>query len=398
MINENKASRKSISLENTEIAFSSRSNSELLKMNLMFYLMNNPGLNKLAINLLLFSIKLHLPIKPLVKGTIFNHFCGGETLEECLKTIENLSKFKIGTILDYSVEGEKNESGFDFVVAETIKTIEIASKQKTVPFAVFKTSGIASVALLEKAQRNTLTDTKEIDALKRARQRFSKICSAAASQKVRIFVDGEESWIQNEIDRWAYEEMALHNKEKAYIFNTYQLYRSDVLAQLKKAHEDASESGYVLGAKLVRGAYMEKEAAYASKNGLKNPIQTSKENTDRDFDLGARYCIDHIGEIHFCLGSHNEKSNVALSETMDTMGLSKNDDRIWFAQLFGMSDNISFALAREGYNVAKYVPYGPVFSVMPYLIRRASENTSVAGQTSRELTLIQKERSRRGEK
>jgi len=388
-------SKRNISLENCEVAFSSRSSAELLKMNFLFWVMNNPKLNKFSTELLLNCIRLKLPIQPLVKHTIFNHFCGGETLRECLKTIDNLSKFNIGTILDYSVEGEKNETGFDHVVHETLKTIEIASKKQYVPFAVFKTSGIASVEILEKAQKGELTNPSELEAFNRARIRFAMICKTAAEGNVRIFVDGEESWIQGVIDQWTYEEMALYNKEKALIFNTYQLYRSDILGLLKTAHQRAKSSEYVLGAKLVRGAYMEKEASYALKNGLINPIQTSKENTDKDFDLGTRYCLENIESIHFCAGSHNEKSNLLLAELIDAFGMNRADERIWFAQLFGMSDNISFALSREGFNVAKYVPYGPVFSVMPYLVRRAAENTSVAGQTSRELTLIQKERKRR---
>jgi proline dehydrogenase len=388
-------SAKKISLENSEVAFASRSKNDLFKMDLMFSLMNNPALNKLAISLLLTSIKLNLPIKPIVKATIFGHFCGGETLEECLKTIDNLAKFHIGTILDFSVEGEKNESGFDYVVEETIKTIQISGKRGDVPFAVFKTSGIASVEILEKAQKGKLETDLENQAFEKARKRFATICKSASDHNVRIFVDGEESWIQGIIDKWTYEEMAIYNKEKAIIFNTYQLYRSDIFGLLKKSHEKAKNECYVLGAKLVRGAYMEKEAAYALKNGLANPIQTSKENTDKDFDSAALYCAENVGSIHFCAGSHNEKSNQLLAEKMDNLRLKRDDHRIWFAQLLGMSDNISFALAKEGFNVAKYVPYGPVFSVMPYLVRRASENTSVAGQTSRELALIQKERKRR---
>jgi len=388
-------SPKKISLENTEVAFASRSKSDLLKMDLMFSIMNNPGFNKLAVSLLLTSIKLRLPIQSIVKATIFGHFCGGETLEECLKTIDNLAKFRIGTILDYSVEGEKNEAGFDHVVQETIETIQIAGSKKNVPFAVFKTSGIASVELLEKARQGKLETLSDIQAFEKARKRFATICKEAAKEQVRIFVDGEESWIQGTIDQWTYEEMALYNKDKALIFNTYQLYRSDIFGMLKSAHQIAKSKGYILGAKLVRGAYMEKEAAYAAKNRLANPIHTSKSNTDQDFDLAATYCLTHVESIHFCAGSHNEKSNQMLADKMDSLELQRNDERIWFAQLLGMSDNISFALAKEGFNVAKYVPYGPVFSVMPYLVRRASENTSVAGQTSRELALIRKERKRR---
>ena len=388
-------SDKQLSLEDTEIAFAARSNSELLKMDWMFSLMNKPTLNKMAVNSLLTSISLRLPIKSIVKSTIFNHFCGGETLEDCTKTMNALSGFGIGTILDFSVEGEKTETAFDHVVEETIGTIRIAAKRKDVPFAVFKTSGIASVELLEKVQAGKTLEPAEQEALERARKRFATICGEAGKNGVKIFVDGEESWIQDIIDQWTYEEMGLYNQSKALIYNTFQLYRADMLGNLKNATEDARSANFILGAKLVRGAYMEKEAAYAARNGLKNPIQPSKDATDKDFDLGCEHCLGNLDRIHFCAGSHNEKSNLRLANALDNKGLVRNDHRIWFAQLYGMSDNISYALAKAGFNVAKYVPYGPVFSVMPYLVRRAAENTSVAGQTSRELSLIQKERKRR---
>jgi proline dehydrogenase len=387
-----------IRLDNTEVAFQHREPSELKKMEWMFTLMNHSTLNPLSIKLLLWAIDWKLPVQSLVKATIFGHFCGGETLEECLKTIEKQSKYHVGTILDYSVEGEKTDRGFDRVEKETLSTISIAANRPDVPFAVFKTSGIASVDLLEKAQKGEELDGPEMDALRKARNRFARICQTAAEKQVRIFVDGEESWIQDIIDAWTYEEMAIHNKEKAFIFNTYQLYRHDILDRLRKAGEAAKASGYVLGAKLVRGAYMEKEAAYAQKAGKKTPIQPSKEATDRDFNAGWRYCLDNIDHVHFCCGSHNEDSNRLLAEEMMGRGMNRKDERVWFAQLFGMSDNISYALAKEGFNVAKYVPYGPVFSVMPYLVRRAAENTSVAGQTSRELGLIRKELQRRKRK
>jgi len=382
-------------LGNTEIAFKHRSDGDLQKMEWMFSLMNHPTLNKLSINLLLTAISLRLPVQFLVKATIFNHFCGGETLKDCLATISKLSLSKIGTILDYSVEGEKTELGFDKVEAETIEPIQIAAQRKDVPFAVFKTSGIANVGILEKHQKGESLTEVESTQFSKARARFSRICDAAATQKVRVFVDGEESWIQDVIDVWAYEEMSEHNRSEALIFNTFQLYRSDVLGNLKEASVKAKKEGYFLGAKLVRGAYMEKEAKYADHNKTVNPIHTSKLATDNDFNAGMMFCLENLNHIHFCSGTHNEQSNLKLAEAMDSKSIQRNDDRIWFAQLFGMSDNISYNLAKEGFNVAKYVPYGPVFSVMPYLVRRASENTSVAGQTSRELSLIQAERRRR---
>lgn len=388
-------SHPELTLNDTEIAFAARSNRELWKMDWLFSMMNQPTLNKMATNTLLFFIRLGFPIKPLVKYTVFNHFCGGETLEECKKTIGNLARFQIGTILDYSVEGEKNEKAFDHVMKETITTIEIAATDSRVPFAVFKTSGICDVGLMEKIQFQKPTTTEEKEAIARARNRFACICEAAGKKGVKLFVDAEESWIQDVIDGWAYAEMEIWNKQKALIFNTFQMYRADMLHNLTNAARQAKEKGYIMGAKLVRGAYMEKEAAWAEKNGKPNPIQPTKASTDRDFDAAWAYCLQNLDHIHFCAGSHNEFSNQQLAQAILQSGLSKNDPRIWFAQLFGMSDNISYGLSEAGFNVAKYVPYGPVYSVMPYLVRRAAENTSVAGQTSRELSLIKAERQRR---
>lgn len=388
-------SHPELTLNDTEVAFAARSNRELWKMDWLFSMMNQPTLNKMATNTLLFFIRLGLPIKPLVKYTVFNHFCGGETLEECKKTIGNLARFKIGTILDYSVEGEKNEKAFDHVMRETITTIEIAAADERVPFAVFKTSGICDVGLMEKIQFQKSTSAEENEAISRARNRFARICEAAGKKGVKLFVDAEESWIQDVIDGWAYSEMEIWNKEKALIFNTYQMYRADMLDNLKNATQRARENGYIIGAKLVRGAYMEKEAAWAEKNGKPNPIQPNKAATDRDFDAAWGFCLKNLDYIHFCAGSHNEHSNQQLAKAILQSGLAKNEPRIWFAQLFGMSDNISYGLSEAGFNVAKYVPYGPVYSVMPYLVRRAAENTSVAGQTSRELSLIKAERQRR---
>ncbi len=383
------------SLRNTKTAFASRSDAELQKMEWLFSLMNHAVLNKAAITLMMRAISWHLPVKYLIKKSIFNHFCGGETWEECALTMKKLADFGIGTILDYSVEGEKTEAAFDHVLNETIGTIRIASANPMVPFAVFKTSGICAVDIMEKAQTGQSLTTGEQESLAKARTRFSAICKEAGTLGVRLFVDAEESWIQSLIDVWSYEEMEKHNRDKALIFNTYQLYRSDMLENLKSAHRHASDKGFILGAKLVRGAYMEKEARYAESKGLPNPIQPDKESCDKDFNLAWQFCLDNLDKIHFCAGSHNENSNEELAKAMESNGIQRNDTRIWFAQLYGMSDNISYALAKAGYNVAKYVPYGPVYSVMPYLVRRAAENTSVAGQTSRELNLIREERKRR---
>lgn len=384
-----------LDFQDTKTAFASRSNSELWKMDLLFTIMNNPRLNKWATGMLLAAIRWGLPVKAVVKPTIFSHFCGGESWAECSKTMKKLARYGIGTILDYSVEGETSESAFDQVCKEILGTIGIAARSQHVPFAVFKTSGICAVSLLEKAQNGTSLTEDEQKTLAKARARFAQICKSAGESRVRLFVDAEESWIQDIIDQWTYEEMALYNREKAYIFNTFQLYRVDMLQNLKSAVAAAQQKGYIIGAKLVRGAYMEKEAAWAASHKKPNPIQPDKASSDRDFNLALDFCLDQLNHIHFCAGSHNEESNARLASAMLHKNLQPNDERIWFAQLFGMSDNISYALAKGGFNVAKYVPYGPVLAVMPYLVRRAAENTSVAGQTSRELMLIQKERNRR---
>ena len=388
-------SRGGFSLLDTQTAFASRSNAELQKMEWLFALMNNPGLNKLAIKLMMTAIKWHLPVKFLIKKTIFNHFCGGETLEDCALTMKKLADFRIGTILDYSVEGEKTEEAFDRVFQETLGTIQMAAREEMVPFAVFKTSGICSADTMEKAQAGHQLSKTEASSLDKGRMRFAGICQEAGGLGVKLFVDAEETWIQGLIDSWTYEEMQKHNRGKALIFNTYQMYRSDMLQNLKSAAERAAAGGYMLGCKLVRGAYMEKEAAYAGKKGIPCLIQPNKESCDRDFDLAWKFCLDNLNTIHFCAGSHNEKSNEELASAIMTRGIERNHPGIWFAQLYGMSDNISYSLSKAGFNVAKYVPYGPVYSVMPYLVRRAAENTSVAGQTSRELNLIRLERKRR---
>ena len=397
MPDPNPAAVSSIELSNTRTAFAHRSNPELLKMELLFSLMNHPGLNRIAIQTLMWAIRWKLPVKFLVKSTIFGQFCGGESIEECLETSARLARFGVGTILDYSVEGEKNEAGFEKVKEETLRTIRTASGRKEIPFAVFKTTGIADAGLMEKVEQGKDLSASEQTQLEAARLRFAEICRFAAQKEVRIFVDAEESWIQGLIDQWTYEEMAIHNRITPIVYNTYQLYRRGVLAAFQDAAARAKAEGYFIGAKLVRGAYMEKEAAYAEAAGLPNPIQPGKAASDLDFNSAVAFCLENLETIHFCAGSHNEESNRLLAMRMQEVGLEKNDERIWFAQLLGMSDNISFTLAAMGFNVAKYVPYGPVFSVMPYLIRRAAENTSVAGQTSRELNMIRAERKRRRE-
>lgn len=384
-----------LSFNNTEVAFQSKSNDDLKKAQMLFKLFNYKSLINSGPTLLNIGLKLRMPIKGLVKKTIFHQFCGGETIEECDKTSKELFEYGIGTILDYSVEGEDNEADFDATEKEIIKTIEKAKDNKTIPFSVFKVTGIARFALLAKLNAKTTLTEKEQAEFTKAKARFYAICEAAFNANVRLFIDAEESWIQDTIDSWAEEMMEKYNKNTAIIYNTLQMYRHDRLDYLKKCHEKAKASNYYLGYKIVRGAYMEKERARAFDLKYPSPINPTKEATDDLYNDAVKYCIENIDLIHICAGTHNETSSIILAELMSSKNIAANDERIYFAQLLGMSDHISFNLSNAGYNVAKYVPYGPVEAVIPYLVRRAQENSSVSGQTGRELGLIQKELQRR---
>ena len=384
-----------LKFDDTSVAFSSKSNRRLRKMHLLFSVMNYKWLMQVGNDVINFLLKIRVPIKGLIKHTVFEQFCGGEDLEESEETINELAAFNIGAILDYSVEGAKNERGFDETVDEVIRTIEKAKATAHIPFSVFKFSGIASFDILKKIQKgNTLTE-KEQGYYKNVKNRVERLCKAAHDAEVRLLVDAEETWVQDVIDSLVYEMMAKFNRKKTIVYNTFQMYRSDMLGNLKAAHATAVKQDYYLGAKLVRGAYMEKERDRAEVMNYKSPIQLDKASTDRDFDAALAFCVEHRKQISLCAGSHNERSNSYLAEIMHKEGIEKNDAKIYFAQLYGMSDNISFKLAKEGYNVVKYVPYGPVQAVLPYLYRRSQENSSVVGQSSRELSYIKKEIARR---
>jgi proline dehydrogenase len=385
-----------ISFDNTEVAFKHKTNSQLKKAYWLFKMVGSPWLVKFGKSFTVLAFNLRLPIKGLVKKTIFEQFCGGETIEECNHTIALLKKHNIGTILDYSVEGKEDESDFENTCNEIIATISKAKNNPSIPFSVFKVTGIAQFSILEKANDGfDKLNTTEQQKMREITERVERICSAAYDAKVPVFIDAEESWIQNTIDALAEQMMEKFNKERAIVFNTIQLYRWDRLAFLKQSHQKAKDGNYFLGLKLVRGAYMEKERTRAEEKGYPSPIQKTKEDSDKDYNLALDYCIENIDTISICAGTHNEKSSQYLAELLTKKQLYKNNQHVYFAQLLGMSDHISFNLSNEGYNVAKYVPYGPVKEVLPYLIRRAEENTSVAGQTSRELSLIIKEKNRR---
>ena len=384
-----------ISFENTQIAFSYKSNAELRQSQLLFKTIGNPTIVKIGSSLVNTALKYGVPIKWAVKPTIYKHFVGGETIQECVLAIQKLAQNGVKSILDYSVEGKEEIDDIEKALAETLRAVEFASENKDIPFAVFKPTAFAKSALLEKANANKQLTTVEQKELDDFVNRIDKLCSTAHQNNIPILIDAEDSWYQDLFDKVVEQMMEKYNKEKAIVYNTLQMYRWDRLDFLKKSHKLAVDKGYYLGVKFVRGAYMEKERERAELMGYPSPIQPDKESTDRDFNLALEYSIDNIDRISIFNGTHNEYSSRLLTELMQKKGLQPNDSRIWFSQLYGMSDNISFNIAAAGFNVAKYLPYGPVKYVMPYLLRRASENTSVKGQTGRELNLILAEIKRR---
>ncbi len=387
--------KSNLSFDDTLTAFQAKSDKALRKANLMFSIVNSPWMSGLSTWAVKLGLWLRLPIKAIIKNTVFEHFCGGETIEESTPTINKLSRFNVNTILDYSVEGEDEEASFDRTKEEVIKTVEFAATNIHIPFSVFKVTGVASALLLAKIQSGEDLDPEEMTAWEKVQRRVEEICLKGHELDVPVLIDAEESWIQDPIDEMAYTMMQKFNTSKAIVYNTYQMYRVNMLENLRKAFHYATMHNYFLGAKLVRGAYMEKERERAEKHNYPSPIQPSKAATDDNYDKSLAFCVDNKQRISLISGSHNEYSNYYLALLMEKHSMKNNDPRIWFAQLYGMSENISFNLAKAGYNVAKYVPYGPVKSVMPYLFRRAEENTSVAGQSSRELSLIRKELRRR---
>lgn len=384
-----------IKFDNTEIAFQSQSNSELKKAYRLFKIMGNSSLVHIGNKMAKFAIKIGFPVGWAAKPTLYAHFVGGETIQTCKKTVEKLAEYHVHSILDYSVEGKDEDADIEKALVETIYSIENAGNNPNIPFSVFKPTAFGKSAILEKASLGkTLSETEQKE-LKKFEDRIDTLCKKAYEINIPILIDAEDSWFQNIFDTIAESMMEKYNKEKPIVFNTYQMYRWDRLDYLKTAHKKATEGNYFLGAKFVRGAYMEKERARAAEKGYKDPIQPNKEATDRDYNLALKYCVENISNITIFSGTHNEYSNAYLAQLIEENKLKKNDTRIWFSQLYGMSDNISFNLANQGYNVAKYVPYGPVQHVLPYLLRRAEENTSVKGQSGRELLLISAELKRR---
>jgi len=384
--------------DNTQIAFSLKSDTELERAYFLFRLIDNQPLVRIGTAVTNFAIKAHLPVEGLIRATVFDHFCGGVNEEDCLPVVDKMYTKGVSSVLDYSVEGKEEEAQFDAALEMTLKTILFAEERQAIPFAVFKPTGFGRFELYEKLGEGQTLNAQEQAEWERVVQRFETVCQSAHAKNVALLIDAEESWMQDAADDLITEMMRKYNKEKAIVYNTLQMYRHDRLDYLKKLHKLAQNEGFYIGMKVVRGAYMEKENNRAEEKGYSTPICASKAATDLNYDAAIRYMLDNIDKMAIFAGTHNEASSYKLIELMEERKIKRGDERIWFGQLYGMSDNISFNLAVNGYNVAKYLPFGPVRDVMPYLIRRAEENTSVAGQTSRELTLIKTERNRRKRK
>lgn len=405
-------SSTTISFDNTEFAFEYKTDKQLRKARFLFGMMGKPWLVKVGTRLAPWSIKAGLPVKGIIRNTIFQQFVGGETLEETATVAKTLGEYNVQVILDYGVEGgDDGERGFEHSTEEFIRVINYAATQPNIPFMSIKVTGFARFGLLEKLDEmmreaeGTLMKRflKSADSLSaeekeewhRVRHRMMRICETAANSKIGVFVDAEETWIQDPVDALTILMMDTFNKGRCVVYNTIQHYRHDRLNFLKASFEAAVERNFILGAKLVRGAYMEKERKRAEEKGYPSPIQPDKESSDRDYNAGVRFCIENIDRIALAVASHNEYSNLLAAELMLQKGLPLNHPHIHWSQLYGMSDNITFNLAHAGCSVSKYLPFGPIKDVIPYLMRRAQENTSVGGQTSRELGLIERELKRR---
>ncbi|SCD21137.1 proline dehydrogenase [Proteiniphilum saccharofermentans] len=384
-----------VNFENTETAFRDQSNASLKQAYQLFKVMNNRRLVNIGKHLVNFAFAVHFPIEGIIRNTIYKHFVGGVSIEDCSKTIARLARYNVDSILDYAQEGEESEDAFNATCREVIRTVEFAGNHKNVPFSVFKITGVARFDLLAKvSEQQPLTD-EEREEFRSVEERVDAIFRRGFELDVPVLIDAEETWIQPVLDDMVMNLMSRYNKEKAIVQNTYQMYRHDSIERIKQHHRMALEGGFKFGLKIVRGAYMEKERNRAAERGYPSPIQPDKPATDRDFDDITRYFIEHLDSIDFMVATHNEESSLLLARLIDEYNLPRNHRGIYFSQLYGMSDHITYNLAEQGYNVAKYVPYGAVKTMMPYLFRRAEENSSVKGQTNRELKMIRTEIKRR---
>jgi proline dehydrogenase len=384
--------------DNTQVAFALKSNTELDRAYFLFKMIANQPLVRIGTAITNFAIKAHLPVEGIIRATVFDHFCGGINENDCLSVVDKLNTKGVSSVLDYSVEGKEEEEQFDAALKMTLKTIDFAAEKQAIPFAVFKPTGFGRFELYEKLGEGKILSESEQNEWNRVVERFDTVCKEAHKNNVALLIDGEESWMQDAADDLVYQMMKKYNKEKAIVFNTLQMYRHDRLDYLKKIYDLAVAEDFFIGMKVVRGAYMEKENKRAEEMGYTTPICASKEATDKNYDDAVDYMLQNLDKMSIFVGTHNETSSYKVMNRMGERNLDRKDNRIWFGQLYGMSDNISYNLAADHYNVAKYLPFGPVREVMPYLIRRAEENTSVAGQTNRELMLIKAERNRRKKK
>ena len=381
--------------DNTKVAFALKNNFELNRAYYLFKMLSYQSLVNVGSSLTHFALKLNLPVKGLIKKTVFNHFCGGVNEDDCLPVIDKLYTKRVCSVLDYSVEGKESEDQFDDARDKILKIIKFADEKEAMPIVVFKPTGFGRFALFQKIGEHKQLSEAEQNEWNRVVGRYNEVCKLAKERDIEVLIDGEESWMQDAADDLAEQMMSIYNTESPIVYNTLQTYRWDRVDYLKRQHEKAKAGNYKLGFKVVRGAYMEKERERAIEKNYASPICETKKATDECFNTAMTYCLNNLDDISIFIGSHNEQSNYLAMEIMSQFNIAKDDNRVWFGQLYGMSDHISFNLSEMGYNVAKYLPFGPVKDVMPYLIRRAQENTSVAGQTGRELTLLTKERQRR---
>ncbi len=382
---------------NTEVAFAIKSDAELEKAYWLFKMIKSESLVKLGTGVTKFALKHHFPVEALIRTTVFDHFCGGVNEKDSLPVVDKLYTKGVYGILDYSVEGAETDESFDKTLQKNLELISFAKDREEIPFAVFKPTGMGRFEIYEKiTAREELTDKEQAE-WDRIVDRYDQLAKKAKEYDVPLMIDAEETWMQKAADDLVEKMMEKYNTEKPIVFNTLQLYRTDRLPYLKELHKRAKARGYKIGMKLVRGAYMEKERQRAESMGYPSPICATKALTDKNFNDTQAYMIENIEDMSIYSGTHNEDSALYLTQLIDKKKLQKNDKRVWFGQLYGMSDHITFNLAKEGYNTSKYIPFGPVKDVMPYLIRRAEENTSVAGQTNRELELLSAERKRRKE-
>ncbi|WP_040574537.1 proline dehydrogenase family protein [Pontibacter sp. BAB1700] len=382
--------------EDLKIAFSNKTDEELKLAHFLFRMMGKPTLVKLGGIATVWALKLGLPIKGLVKNTIYRHFCGGETAQQAQLAIRRMAKAKVYTVLDYAAEAKEDEDGFDYVLDEIMRNIRLAKVTGEIPYISVKLTGIGSRDIFQKLQEGELLTAEETAAFQRTENRLDLICKAAFEANITVYIDAEESWLQQAMDELAEKMMLRYNEHRAVVFNTLQMYRTDRIAYLTDLLKRSEGYDVVLGIKIVRGAYIEKEQERAAEYGYPSPVFSIKADTDHSFDKAIDICLQNLHRVELCAATHNEASTRYLVNQINRRGIADHRKCIYFSQLYGMSDNLTYNLASAGFNASKYLPYGDVATTLPYMIRRAEENTSIAGQMGRELSLLEAEMKRRG--